>query len=102
MAAIFALAPAVALGLRSYDGQDYSEDYNTVHNVRICDKESDGNGAYAKYQRNGSGSTDRVNDGNGSASGCGSTSYGNKIYRHEACEDIAFYPDHCDQGWVYP
>jgi hypothetical protein len=99
--AVAVILPAAAFALRSDDGLDYSEDYNAVKNVRICDNETDGNGAYSDYQRNGSGSTDRVYDGNGSAAGCGNTSSGNKIYRHKACEDIAVLPDSCGP-WVYP
>jgi len=95
------MLPTAALAVRSYDGLDHSEDYNAVKHVRICDNETDGNGAYADYQRNGSGLTDRVDDGNGSAAGCGNTSAGNKIYRHKACEDIALLPDSCGP-YVYP
>ena len=76
--------PAAAVALRSYDGQDYSEDFNSVRQVRICDREADGNYAYANYLRTGSGTTFRITSpGSGS---CASTATGNRIYRHEACE----------------
>ena len=101
-ATLGAVVPASALALRSYDGDDYSEDYNSVSQVRICDNESDGNQAYAEYQRNGSGAVNRIYDGTGGEPGCSGTSTGPRIYRHQACEDVTAWPDHCDQGWVYP
>jgi hypothetical protein len=96
-----AVVPAAAFGLRSYDGNDYSEDYNYAKQVRICDMESDSNGAYAKYRPNGTTSDSRVDDSNGSQSGCTGTASFTHIYSHQACEDINLQPDHCGTR-VYP
>jgi hypothetical protein len=101
LAAIMLAVPSVAFALRSYDGDDYSEDWDSIRRVRICDNESDGNGAYTNYQTTGSGSTFRIEDQNGSSAGCTSSGLHVRIYRHQACEDVAAWPDHCGP-YVYP
>jgi hypothetical protein len=93
--------PSAAFGLRSYDGSDYSEDYDAVHRVRICDNETDGNGAYAKFRPNGTTSDSRIDDANGSQAGCTGSAYFSRIYSHQACEDISLLPDHWGVR-VYP
>ena len=103
LSAMLAMAavPSVAFGLRSYDGSDYSEDYDSVRRVRICDHETDSNGAYAKFRPNGTTSDSRIDDANGSQAGCTGSALFSRIYSHQACEDISLQPDHCGVR-VYP
>jgi hypothetical protein len=95
------VAPSGALALRSYDGNDYSEDYDSVHRVRICDRETDSNGAYVKFRPNGTTSDSRFEDANGSQAGCTGSAWFTGIYSHVACEEVNLAPDHCGSR-VYP
>jgi hypothetical protein len=94
-------APGTASALRSYQGNDFSEDYDNVHRVRICDNESDGNGAYVRFRPRGTTSDSQFQDSNGSRAGCTGSAYFGGIYRHKACEDVSLRPDYCGQ-YVYP
>jgi hypothetical protein len=99
---LLAAAPSAALGLTSYYGSNYSYDYNYRTAMAACDMETDGDGAYAKFVVNGSGSTLRLDDPNGSEAGCGySSGWTNGIYSHQTCEDLAWQPDPCGNK-VYP
>lgn len=93
--------PGVAHAVRSYQGADYSEDFNAVTQVRICDNESDGRGAYVNYQITGTGSLLREDDPTGGQRGCGETGRLSRIYKHHACESINLRPDACG-SYVYP
>lgn len=96
-----AVTPAVASAIRSYQGDDYSYDWSGVTRVAICDRETDSEGAYAKFRPVGTSSDSRVDDGNGSRSGCGYTTSFSRIALHQACEDRQFVPDPCGNR-VYP
>jgi|GEM_PF-4591098 len=92
-----------AWALTSYDGDDYSFDWGWWGYgwVPVCDQETDGNGAYAPYQVVG-GWSGTIRDPDGSQPGCGwAGPYSTYPYKHRACEDVAFWPDHCGP-WVYP
>jgi len=104
IALVAAALPGVASALYSYEGSDYSYDFGSYGNgwLANCDMESDGNGAYAKYKLVGSGDQHRLEDPNGSQSGCGyGGSYATYIYSHQTCEDQAWQPDPCG-ATVYP
>jgi hypothetical protein len=93
--------PPMAGAIRSYEGDDYSYDDLNVTRVVICDRETDGSGAYAKFRPVGTNSDSRVDDGNGSQSGCGYTTQFSRVYLHQACEQRRFVPDGCGNR-VYP
>lgn len=88
--------------LFSYEGDDYSRDFNTMKNVRACDMESDSHGVHADYKRQGSGTVQQIRDGNGANNECeapGTSS--NLIVQHRIVEEINFYPDQFGE-WKYP
>lgn len=97
-------APAAlgAQGLFSYEGDDYSRDFNDIKNVRACDMEGDSHGVHADYQRQGSGTTQQVRDGNGANNGCENAGNSqNLITQHRAVEEINLSPDQFGP-WRYP
>ncbi len=82
-------APAEASSYCAYQGSDRAcgVTYSTYDVHEVCDNEADGNGVYA-YFYDKWGGINRVNDGNGSASGCGRETWDhNGIYAIEICED---------------
>lgn len=92
-----ALAPGVANAVRSYQGSDYSEDYNTKKSIRTCDQESDSTPVKGVYDMN-SGSDGDVKDSDGNNGVCGSktvSTTSNYIMRHKTCEYRSFWPDEC-------
>lgn len=95
---IAGLLPSAALGLVSRYERNYSEDYNSARSITVCDGEPDGDPAYALYVALGT--TRRVDDGNGSYSGCGGQSAGGRISQHRVCEGV-WGNDPCGK-WVYP
>ena len=54
---MFAGSAATASAVYSYQGDDYSYDYNSKTYMRACDRESDGNEVKGNYDFNGSGDT---------------------------------------------
>jgi hypothetical protein len=97
-----AMGAAPAMALTSYAGSDYSQDFNSVHQVRACDMESDSHGVHADFTVAGSGTIQQVRDGDGANNGCAATgAYTNKIYQHRAVEEINAAPDEFGP-WKYP
>ncbi len=92
-----AMLPGLAGAASSWYGSNYSFDDGWTY-IWACDGESDGNGAYAKYDRAGA-SDQRVDDQNGSQPGCGGMGPFYPIYRHHICES-QFWSDPCG-SWVY-
>ncbi len=93
-----AMLPGAVSASYSWYGANYSFDSSSWSYVWACDGESDGNGAYAKYDRNGA-SNQRVDDPNGSQTGCGGVGPFSPVYRHHICES-QFWSDPCG-SWVY-
>jgi hypothetical protein len=100
LAIAFAGLPGLASALYSYEGSDYSYDFNNIRQVAICDGETDGHQAYVNYTVTGQSQILRVNDENGSVAGCASSGIYTRIYRHHACE-VLDGPDACGP-YVYP
>lgn len=98
---VVSLVPAVGLATTSWYGANYSYDSNAKKAINVCDAESDSNGAYSYHSRSYPNTSQyRVNDGNGSAAGCGyQLTEPYIIWRHRTCEDQAFQPDPCG-SWV--
>ncbi|GEM_PF-721039 len=92
-----------ATNLYSYKGANFSRDTNGT-SVMACDREADGRAVHADYKRLGSGTTQIIKDGDGSAVGtCAgtgtSTTY--PITQHRIVVEIPVLPD--EQGpWRYP
>lgn len=83
--AVGALVPASALAERSYIGSSYSSNYPGVWTtVIMCDNNANGKPEYAEYITNGGG-TSRLDDGNGSQSGCGVQDLSAQMRQHRAC-----------------
>lgn len=96
------VAASAATGLISYEGSDYSYDWNSITQVMVCDQESDSNGVHADYLVIGSGTNQQVRDGDGGRNACASTGvYSQKIYRHRAVEEVPLAPDQFG-SWKYP
>ncbi|GAB2810088.1 hypothetical protein [Lentzea nigeriaca] len=81
---------------RVYLGENYASSNGTW--VEVCDMERDGNGVYGQFETNTG--TSRVNDGNGSAGGCGNATFG-RVNRFRVCEDRSGRPDPCS-SWARP
>jgi hypothetical protein len=81
---------------RVYLGANYASSNGTW--VEVCDMERDGNGVYGQFETNTG--TSRVNDGNGSAGGCGNATFG-RVNRFRVCEDRSGRPDPCS-SWARP
>lgn len=101
VASLFVISPAIAIAGTSSYGANYSYNSSNLRTMYTCDRESDGNPAYALSHTVHSGYGLRVDDSNGSASGCGYRTVYSNIIGHRTCEDQAFQPDPCG-GYVYP
>ncbi|HEU6443726.1 MAG TPA: hypothetical protein VFL61_01575 [Gaiellaceae bacterium] len=106
LAAVVALAvtmvPTAFAHLYAYYGANYSYDFDSTTGVTICDQETDGDGAYARYYRANS-QYNTVSDANGSQPGCSSSTHGqgiSQITQFRTCEDHAFAEDGCG-AWRY-
>lgn len=91
--------PASAYSGPLYHGNDYAQTmYINDDVIEVCDMEADGNGVYAEYYLN-TGAFKSVNDGNGSAAGCGRNDWQSSPYwitHYRVCERSVS----CS-GWVY-
>jgi hypothetical protein len=100
MAAMLAFASAAAadptIQGRVYYETNYASSNGTW--VEVCDMQADGNGVYGLFETNTG--TSRVNDGNGSAGGCGNATFG-RVNRFRVCEDLSGRPDPCS-SWATP
>ncbi|WP_431780940.1 hypothetical protein [Streptomyces chumphonensis] len=96
---IFA-APTAASALASYNGSDYSYDFNSRTDIKTCDKESDSTGVKAVYEYGSSGSGS-VKDGDGNNGVCAQEGSPGKITGHKTCETPNFWPDSCGNWQRY-
>ncbi len=99
-AAVIMFAPSAVADVgimgRVYLGSNYASSNGTW--VEVCDREADGNGVYGMFET--STGTSRINDGNGSAAGCGNATFG-KVNRFKVCEDLSASLDICS-SWASP
>lgn len=100
-AAAFVVVPGLAGAAKSYQGDDYSYDFNSYHQIASCDMESDNHGVHSDAklsngQTIGRASVDSDGANNGS---CGSSANLGIIIQHRTCEEINFWPDNCG-SWV--
>lgn len=80
----------------SYQGSDYSQDYNSKQNIRNCDQESDSTATKGIYDFNSSGdSNGNISDQDGNNGVCASKATGGTIARHRTCEIPNWWPDEC-------
>jgi hypothetical protein len=87
---------ATAAASTSYQGSDYSQDYNAKQNIRNCDQESDSTATKGIYDFNSSGdSNGNVSDQDGNNGVCASKATGGTIARHRTCEIPNWWPDEC-------
>jgi hypothetical protein len=99
---IFVGSSATASAVVSWQGDDYSYDYNSRVYLKTCDMESDGNEVKGVYDSNNSGDpSGYVLDSDGNNGVCGSKNTGIIIVRHRTCEAINFWPDNCG-NWQAP
>lgn len=96
------VAASPAYALRSIQGSDYTEDFNGIKQLRVCDKESDGHGVRGDHVLNGSRSVYTIYDGNGANNACEESGvYPKTIYKHRAVEVVPMNND-AEGPWVYP
>lgn len=80
----------------SYQGEDYSYDYNSRVYLRNCDQEADSTSTKGIYDFNSSGdSNGNVSDQDGANGVCASKNTGGTIARHRTCENPNWWPDTC-------
>lgn len=95
-AAVLTASWGVASAATSYQGSDYSQDYNSKHNMRNCDQESDSTATKGIYDFNGSGdSNGNISDQDGNNGVCASKATGGTVNRHRTCEIPNWWPDQC-------
>ncbi|SFD62914.1 hypothetical protein [Streptomyces aidingensis] len=101
--ALFVSAPTAAHALYSYNGADYSYDFNNRNDIETCDKESDSTGVKAVYEYGSNNDTDSVKDGDGNNDHCAREGAPgtNKINGHKTCETPNFWPDSCGNWQRY-
>jgi hypothetical protein len=94
-----AVLPAAAWAHSLYTYEGYDTSYNTAdhYSAGICDGETDSRGAYNNFHVNyASGNPYRVDDANGSQSGCSQSGpFYSGIVKHHACESIPDQADPC-------
>lgn len=85
-----------AQGVTSYQGSDYSQDYNSKRYIRNCDREADSISTKGIYDFNSTGdSNGNISDQDGANSNCASKNTGGTINRHRTCENENWWPDVC-------
>lgn len=85
-----------AVAVKSYQGADYSYDYDSKHKMRTCDQESDSTPVKGVYEReNGSRGDVKDADGNNGVCGSGYVGDGHWVERHKTCEYRPLWPDEC-------
>lgn len=101
-ALLWAVSFGVAGAAFSYEGSDYSYDYNSKSYIATCDQESDSTPVKGEYDFNNSGGSDgNVKDSDGNNGSCASKNTNGVIVRHKTCEYRSFWPDTCG-SWVAP
>lgn len=95
-AAVLAGSNAVASATTSFQGQDYSYDYSSRHNMANCDQEADSTSTKGIYDfDNSGGSNGNISDQDGSNGVCASKPTGGTVVRHRTCETPNWWPDQC-------
>lgn len=95
-AAVLTGSYSAASAVYSYQGSDYSYDYNSRTYLRNCDQESDSTATKGIYDFNSSGDSDgNVSDQDGNNGVCASKNTGGTINRHRTCEIPNWWPDEC-------
>lgn len=95
-AAVLVLAVGLSSGATSYQGQDYSQDYNARHYLRNCDRESDSISTKGIYDFTSAGASNgNISDQDGNNGVCASKNTGGLIIRHRTCENENWWPDQC-------
>ncbi|MDP1820106.1 MAG: hypothetical protein Q8K58_09490 [Acidimicrobiales bacterium] len=95
-AAVLGSSYTVASAATSYQGSDYSYDYNSRHNLRNCDAESDSTATKGIYDFTASGDHNgSISDQDGNNGVCASKATGGTIARHRTCEIPNWWPDEC-------
>lgn len=80
----------------SYQGADYSYDWNGYYNLTNCDQEADSTATKGIYDFDLSGgSNGNVSDQDGANGVCASANTGGVIWRHRTCEIPNWWPDEC-------
>jgi len=80
----------------SFQGSDYSRDFNSKHSIENCDEEADSTSTKGIYDYNADGGSDgNVSDQDGANGICASKSVGGTIARHRTCENPNWWPDTC-------
>ena len=99
--ASFVVVPGVAGAAKSYQGDDYSYDFNGYRQITTCDGEADGHDVHSDARLSGGITVGRASvDTDGPGNSCGSSVYlAANITQHRTCEDIDFWPDKCG-NWV--
>lgn len=100
--AVFAmLLAAPVFAATVFQGNDMAQTRDYARQVRVCDRERDGNGAYTQFVVRG-GATGWRYDRNGANYGCTWTGrFYNGIYSHNVCERVNWWPNRCS-SYVYP
>ena len=100
-ASAFVIVPGMAGAAKSYQGDDWSQDFNNYRQMQTCDQESDGKDVHSDAELRSGTTVGRASvDTDGSGGSCGSSArFSSDIRRHRTCEDIDFWPDKCD-NWV--
>lgn len=93
---VFAVSFGAASAATSYQGSDYSQDYNTRRYLRNCDRESDSTSTKGIYDFNSTGGANgSISDQDGNNGVCASRNAGSTINRHRTCETPNWWPDTC-------
>jgi hypothetical protein len=99
--AFFLGAPAGAHALISYNGADFTQDYEGQSRIRTCDRESDSTGVKGVYERY-NGTTGSVLDDDGNNGICAHEGSGGSYIRgHRTCEAPEWRPDSCGNWQRY-
>jgi hypothetical protein len=88
-------APVVVSAGTIRQGDDYSQDFESVRRMRVCDRESDGRQVHSDFYMDGTTSRLQVTDSSGANNSCGVTGRLNRIRKHRVCEEIPARPDPC-------
>lgn len=97
--------PGVAVAVTSYNGSDYSTDYNGGHQIKTCDREADSEQVHSDGRfTNGSSWNVMARDADGANTACATSAYTSRVLsKHRTCEERDFAPDECGnwQGTGY-
>lgn len=86
----------IASASYSYQGSDFSYDYNSRRYLANCDQESDETATKGIYDFNSTGDGNgNISDQDGANGVCASKNTGGTIIRHRTCEIPNWWPDQC-------